>query len=365
MSSYQYAHLECYSRAGSKSKQIGSKKTSKKWSVAEIIAETLRHEGNCPHIKNPQPPTLLFGVKPTEIPAIVDEYAETIKDPMGRKLRADGLCLLAGIASLPREMEESHLQEWLDLNLEYLKEKYGDRLKSVVMHNDESHPHIHFYVVPRHGEKFEEVHEGLKAQKQARTITKNIPALMQAYREAMRGYQDEYNAKVGIHLGLMRLGPGRRRLPTAEWKAEKKQAAYFANAKAVAKDGHRKGYKEGKKQALEEANKAGVQIASGIKSLLGGLHTPTAEVLAELEAEKIAREKLEQQHATEKKQLDNKYSASLSKSQKQFVEVSATLKATTEDLKRAQLIAEKAHELAEYYKQQLKPAAITPSPHSL
>lgn len=45
-----------------------------------------------------------------------------------------------------------------------------------------------------------------------------------AYREAMRAWQDLYFEAVGIHCGLTRLGPARRRLTRAEWQAEKTQA---------------------------------------------------------------------------------------------------------------------------------------------
>lgn len=37
-------------------------------------------------------------------------------------------------------------------SIKYLKEKYGDKLKSVVEHTDEAHPHFHFYVLQDQGE---------------------------------------------------------------------------------------------------------------------------------------------------------------------------------------------------------------------
>lgn len=43
--------------------------------------------------------------------------------------------------------------------------------------------------------------------------------------------QDEFSKKVAMGHGLTRIGPGRRRLTRAQWKAEKAQAA-FADAKA-------------------------------------------------------------------------------------------------------------------------------------
>lgn len=33
-------------------------------------------------------------------------------------------------------------------NIEWLKEQYGDDLKTVIEHNDESHPHLHAFILP-------------------------------------------------------------------------------------------------------------------------------------------------------------------------------------------------------------------------
>jgi hypothetical protein len=46
----------------------------------------------------------------------------------------------------------------------------------------------------------------------------------QAYRAAMREWQDSYHETVAIACGLTRLGPQRRRLTRAEWQAEQVQA---------------------------------------------------------------------------------------------------------------------------------------------
>lgn len=132
-----------------------------------ILAEQWREEGACPHIKNPSKPGLLYGIPPADVLPIIDEWAENSKDAQGRKLRKDGNCVLIGVASLPREMEDN-FPEFAEDTLIWLKEKYGDRLKSVVYHNDEAHPHLHFTVVPRIGERFDDIHEGLKAKNKAK-----------------------------------------------------------------------------------------------------------------------------------------------------------------------------------------------------
>ena len=75
----------------------------------------------------------------------------------GLQSKKDGNVALVGVASLPREMEDD-FPEFAEVTLKFLK-KYGDRLKSVVVHDDEPHPHLHFTVIPRKGERFDDIHE--------------------------------------------------------------------------------------------------------------------------------------------------------------------------------------------------------------
>src|SRR5690606_38193187 len=95
-----------------------------------------------------------------------NEWAENSKDSRGHKLRKDALCLLAGAISLPREQGEDW-EKFRDESVEWLKRKYGERLKAVVEHTDETHPHIHFYAVPNAGEKFDVIHDGKRASEQS------------------------------------------------------------------------------------------------------------------------------------------------------------------------------------------------------
>jgi hypothetical protein len=176
--SYQFIHVDAYGREGSvqtktKMNKHGAKVTTstKARSAKEILEEQWRVDGECPHIKNPSKPGLLFGVPPINVLPLINEWADQAKDSQGRKLRKDGNCVLIGVVSLPREMENDFPQ-FAEDTLAWLKEKYGDRLKSVVVHNDESHPHLHFTVVPKIGERFGEIHEGIKAKNEAKKIIK-------------------------------------------------------------------------------------------------------------------------------------------------------------------------------------------------
>ncbi|EGR3003613.1 mobilization protein, partial [Vibrio parahaemolyticus] len=139
--SYQFIHIETYARFSSRS----NKKQSAK-AIAEECERTLYAN---PHIKNPKPYHLLFGMKPSEVVKKAEAQAEKAKDKLGRKLRKDAQILLAGVVSYPVSMSELDLncdefKFWVRANHTFLKEKYGERYKSLVLHTDENYPHCHF-----------------------------------------------------------------------------------------------------------------------------------------------------------------------------------------------------------------------------
>lgn len=310
--SYQFIHVDSYGREGSTQTKTSMDKhgakittTTKSRSASDILNEQWRVDGACPHIENPRKPGLLYGVEPAEVLPIMNQWADQAKDAQGRKLRKDGHCILIGVASLPRSME-NNFPEFAEDTLIWLKEKYGDRLKSVVVHDDEAHPHLHFSVVPNIGEKFEDIHDGFKASKKAKTDGKLKSDQNYAYKEAMRNYQDEFSKNVAMAHGLTRIGPGRRRLTRSQWHAEKKQAAYFANAKNMAMVHARKGYKAGlekaKVQAKEiilsaqkEAQSIGVKVASAFTGAINGWHSPSVKAIATAEKIKVEAEKLQEE----------------------------------------------------------------------
>ena len=309
--SFQFIHNDTYGREGSTQTKTVIKKngdrvttTKKVRSLREILEEQARELEACPHIDRPSPPRILYGVPPMEVLAIAEEWAETAKDSRGHKLRKDGNVAIIGVASLPREMEDDFPQ-FAEDTLVFLKEKYGDRLKSVVIHDDEAHPHLHYSVVPRIGERFEDIHEGIKAKNEAKKNKQKGKAQNLAYIGAMRELQDNFYNKVGIKTGLTRLGPGgRRRLTRAEWQAEKQKSRAFANAKAVASSGYRAGLKKAKAeateivaQAQEKAKGLGVKMSGWFAGLAGGWHQPSASAVA-----KATKVKAEAQKAQEEAQ---------------------------------------------------------------
>ena len=223
--SYQFLHIEGYARQGS---QQG--KGPRKWSAREIAAEAMREPDACSHVAQPQPPTVLHGCTPAEAVQQAEEWASAAKDAQGRKLRRDGLVMLAGVVSLPSEQRHDW-PRFRAATVAWLKQQYGPRLRSVVEHTDEAHPHLHFYAVPLPGERFEVLHPGrLAAAKKAQQGAKK-GAQNAEYKAAMVAWQDEFSAAVAANFGLARLGPARRRLTRKAWQAEQAQARALAVAK--------------------------------------------------------------------------------------------------------------------------------------
>ena len=240
MAGYQFIHTESYARVAGKGKAGGH-------SISSVMAEAMRVEGACPHVENPQAPVLLYGVQPQEIEAIATTWADQAKDAQGRKLRKDGLCLLAGTVSCPPEFSDA---QWEALKLDAVAYLLQDkRVISIIEHVDEDKRHFHFYAVPLPGERFEDLCVGRKAASQAKAQGGLKGAQNRAYKLAMRGYQDRYIEEVGAKHGMARLGPKKRRLTRVGWVEE--QATMEAMAKERQRLTEMQGKLEADLQALE------------------------------------------------------------------------------------------------------------------
>ena len=231
------------------------------------------------HVDDPRRPGLLYGVPPMEVLAMADEWADQAKDSRGYKMKSDGSVAIVGVASLPREMEDD-FPEIRRKHIEVVKkEKYGDRLKSVVVHDDEPHPHLHFTVIPRKGERLDDIHEGLKAKNEAKKNKQKGKVQNIAYIGAMRELQDNFYEKVAMRSGLTRLGPARTRDTRQVWKAKQQNAEALAkklkaieDTKKVAASGYRAGVKKGVQEAQAQAIEIVAQAqkeSQGVGKLVG------------------------------------------------------------------------------------------------
>lgn len=335
MAGYQFFHVECYAREESTKQRTQTKKQSdgtfkskevakeKRGNIKWIIDEAKREQNSCYHIDNPEAPIVLLG----DLDKVQEEaiqWAEEATDAQGRKLRKDAHCLLAGVISLPRS-EESQWEQFKEKSIKWLKEKYSDNLRCVIEHQDEAHPHLHFYCVAKPGQSFDDLHEGKRAQKELKK--KNPQATKQeqnlAFAEAMRATQDDFSNRVGQRFGLARLGPGRRRLTRAAWQAEQKQAEMLKKT-LDKKNAYKKHYKKQAieeaqpliEQAKEEAREEGLAEAQKAGAKLGGLFVGIKEKFSgptEREQQAIAEAQRAKEHAEEearraKNQADNRVS---------------------------------------------------------
>lgn len=219
---YQFVHIESYSRVTPKTGKQGGH------SVSSIINEAIRREGSIPHISSPAAPIYLYGDSLEAIEEKCTDWAASISDIRGHKTRRDALCLLAGVVSAESGTSSEAWEELKADTVAWLQEKYGDRLKAVIEHTDEAHPHLHFYCVPLHGERFEQMHDGKRAAAALKAKRKGEQNM--AYKHAMRAFQDEFSDKVGIPNGMARFGPRKRRLSRDSWKQEQAQAVAISKA---------------------------------------------------------------------------------------------------------------------------------------
>lgn len=221
---YQFAHVETYSIKGSKKKPGGG----------SISAEAGRDPEHSPHVAEPKPPVLLAGVEPQEAWSKIVEMHGEARDTVNlkngkqaqRKLRTDAQVLLAAVASHPEPSEtcdtdSPEFRDWIDRSIAFFTQEHGEPL-SVVLHLDESHPHLHFLTAPDlvAGQRMPDIHAGEKAKedvggKHARKTEKR-----EAFKAAMRTYQDRYHDMAGAFHAQARLGPQRQRLDRSGWKAQ-------------------------------------------------------------------------------------------------------------------------------------------------
>ena len=255
---HQFIHINSYSLTTPKKAKEGGH------SVRSIVGEANREPGNHPHVKDPQPPVLLHG-KPLELlESTCEEWASTMTDAKGRKLRKDALCVVAGVVSAPAEIGKGW-QAFRDESVAWLRKKYGDQLQTVVEHIDEDQPHIHFYVVPKPGARFDTIHEGRAASDAIRgtkvKATKEI-----AYNAAMTRFQDDFGVAVAQRHGMDRLGPGAPRVSRAEAVKRKETrkvlgAQLVSEVKAAVEKGERRGFAQGKAAGVVAGQAQGVEQA--------------------------------------------------------------------------------------------------------
>ena len=206
--------------------QADGKGKKAKVSMREVLAEALRDDDHCNHVDAPEPPTFLVGDEATlrDLPAEIERnLADHKKRTGGPAVRKDAHVLLAGVASYPRALADADPKghaRWEKATVKWLQKRYGDDLRAVLRHDDEAHPHIHFFVCGRERVNAKELHDGYVAKAKARTPKEGVAA----FNDAMRDYQSAFYAEVGHGAGLLRDGPKRKRMDRGTYKALQREA---------------------------------------------------------------------------------------------------------------------------------------------
>ncbi|UNZ52848.1 plasmid recombination protein [Agrobacterium tumefaciens] len=230
---YQFVRLELFSRKGKAGRGTDF-----------VFDEVSRRPQASLHVREPKTPDIVFGMEIHDLRALHDEQASlarvTVKDK-SKAVRKDQNTLGTVIISHPATMEEFQsnpsiqrdVVDWERRSVQWLKSLYGDELVTVVRHLDESHPHLHAYLVPKDSEmRAVRFHPGFLAKNEVKaagpahgeddkTLGKRAD---RAYVEAMRDLLNDFHEKVATPSGLTRLGPQKRRLTRAEWQREQLQA---------------------------------------------------------------------------------------------------------------------------------------------
>ena len=285
---YQFARIELYSRSGKAGR-----------TTEYIFDEVSRVPSASVHVPSPKLPEVVYGLGADEVRALHDERAAAAKtsrtDKTGKTslkaIRKDQNTLAGLIFSHPVSMHDYRssanvrrdVADWEKRSIAWLLGQYGDRLVSVIRHTDESHPHLHAYLLPDDMEmRAGLLHPGYPAKnavlaagplpdEDKKTMGKRAD---RAYVAGMRAWLDDYHQKVAIPAGLTRLGAGKRRLTRAQWHAEKAQAAALKQAMERAAIVEAKGHayidRTKRKAAAIKAEAAAVKASADRFKGMGG-----------------------------------------------------------------------------------------------
>lgn len=266
MPGYMFVHMETHAmaRAGKSAANAAKRTAAGKQTkagprpVPEILAELLREAGAHPHVPEAAPPVHIDGLTAAQLRErlVVDLDTARVANG-GTAIRKDRRILLSLVTSHPYSMEECRadpakweaVREWSGDAIAFLRSwaaDQGGELVTVYAHLDETYPHMHAYVLadPRMGCRADDLHPGRRAKRDAEKQARDHGAAPKeavkigndAYKAAMRGFQDAYYQAVAIPHGLTRIGPARRRLTRAERNAELAAATATATAVQAAKD---------------------------------------------------------------------------------------------------------------------------------
>jgi hypothetical protein len=185
--------------------------------IGDVLGEADRHPDFISHVQHPERPTWLIG-SPIRVKEAISLYMSTpanVKARDGtlgqRKRRVDHRCLVAGIVTWPDLVDTFRARDypldrmetfkkWQRETLTWLRKQFSEKLIAACTHFDESHPHIHFFVV---GDA-QRLHPGMKNELlNGNRLTDNAERI-EKHKAGLRAWLDDFHVHVGGPCGLQR-----------------------------------------------------------------------------------------------------------------------------------------------------------------
>lgn len=216
-----------YSRAGAViPRRLRKGNEAEKWSIRSVVGELLREPGHCGHVPRTQPPVPVCGLAPEalrERERHLYEAAAKITKPYRRK---DGAVfqrgqpssepiLLMAVAAWPEPSMHttSERERWQRRVIRTALSRWGNRLRGVYAHVDETFYHLHLWV-DDDGQPVKWLHAGHGAVLELLSSQPDASRKEQAtaYKAGGRKAQDWYHHFVGRTMGWARSLAPRPRL---------------------------------------------------------------------------------------------------------------------------------------------------------
>lgn len=240
----QFFHIQSYARKPSKGGN----------SVEQVLDEAARKPRFSQHVDDPEEHRVVYGLSPEQVRERHDEMVAagsvtvTLKGgrTARRGIRKDRHTLMTCVASHPHltsvimsdPAAKAEYDAWVDRNVRFLRQLFGDQLVSIVEHVDEEHPHLHAYILPLADASCSarDLNPCWVIKTEAETTAREtghddktaVKFGNLAYRAKARELQDQYYDQVGLASGLTRTGPKRERLSRQQWRARKDEATRAA-----------------------------------------------------------------------------------------------------------------------------------------
>jgi hypothetical protein len=152
----QFLRCESFSLSPSKLKKRRKNSTTSHRSAQQVVDELVREPHATPHVPNPQRPQIILG-NPYQLLANAQARSAGATDTVGRKMRKDAHIIAGCIVSYPKDVntvignteEMRVLYQWIDKTAEWAQKEFGkENVDTVVLHTDETMPHLHIMLIP-------------------------------------------------------------------------------------------------------------------------------------------------------------------------------------------------------------------------